>query len=116
MFAWVPVSIGKMKSFSFKWLATNRDTKPQNELVLWASRCDRAYSNLKDYFPAFVVAILVLGALEKFDETTKVASLIYVIGRMGHYASYGLGIVPLRALFFFIGLFANFYLLIKILI
>jgi uncharacterized MAPEG superfamily protein len=116
MFAWVPVSIGKMKSFTFGWLATNRDTKPEKELIAWASRCDRAYNNLKDYFPAFAVAILVLGAMGKFDDSTRYASSLFLIGRIGHYVSYSMGYVPFRAIFFFTGLFANFYLLIKILI
>lgn len=114
--AWVPVSVGKMRSFGFRWLASNRGTKPQGELPDWATRCDRAYNNLKDYFPAFVVAILTLGVLNKFDETTQIGAAIFLISRIGHYVSYGLGNVPLRAVFFISGFLANLYLLIKILI
>lgn len=114
--AWLPVSIGKLKSFGRKWAASNREPIPGKELVPWAARCDRAYSNLKDYFPAFVVAILVLGATNKFDHSTEIASVVFVVARICHYVSYGLGNVKFRALFFFAGLLSNLYLLIKIFI
>lgn len=114
LFAWMPVSYGKLKSFGPKYLASNRAHAPKNELLPWAARCDRAYINLKDYFPAYVVAILLLGQLNKFDQTTAVAAIIYVVVRLCHYVSYGAGFVPGRALFFFAGLLANTYLLFKI--
>lgn len=116
LFAWFPVSVGKLKTFGGRWLASNRVPVQGKELPPWAARCDRAYNNLKDYFPAFIVAVLVLGINGKFDESTKWVSAVYVAARIGHYIAYGLGSVKFRALFFFIGLFANSYLLIKIFI
>lgn len=116
LYAWSPISVGKKRTFGMKWLASNRTPVTGKELEPWAQRCDRAYSNLKDYFPAFVVAIIVLGITGKFDETTKIASLVYLFARLGHYIVYALGNVPLRAVCFFSGLIANTYLLIKILI
>ncbi|HXH76076.1 MAG TPA: MAPEG family protein [Bacteriovoracaceae bacterium] len=114
--AWVPVSAGKFGSFGIKWLASNRHESPKGELAMWAQRCDRAYNNLKDYFPAFVVAILLLGATNKFDETTGYAAIIFVVARLIHYISYGIGLLVPRFLTFAIGLIANIYLLIKVLI
>ena len=114
LFAWTPVSLGKVKGYGFKYLASNRSYTPKTELPAWAARCDRAYNNLKDYFPAFVVAILLLGTLNKFDNSTATAAIIYTVVRILHYVSYGVGFVPGRALFFFTGLFANTYLLLKI--
>jgi uncharacterized MAPEG superfamily protein len=114
LFAWFPVSIGKWKSFGGTWLASNRDPLKGKELLPWAARCDRAYSNLKDYFPAYVVAVLVLGVTNKFDDSTNIASVLFVVARVGHYAAYALGNVLGRAIFFFIGLGANVYLLLKI--
>jgi uncharacterized MAPEG superfamily protein len=116
LFAWLPVSLGKMKSFGRNWVFSNREPLKNSELVPWAARCDRAYNNLKDYFPAFVVAIVLLGILRKFDHSTNLAAIIFVIGRLGHYISYGAGIVPLRAAFFIPALLSNAYLLIKVLI
>lgn len=114
LFAWFPVSVGKSQSFGAKWLASNRTPPKDKELAPWAARCDRAYNNLKDYFPAFIVAILVLGHTGRFDESTAIASIIFVVARVGHYVSYGYGHVLGRALCFFAGLIANTFLLGKI--
>lgn len=116
LFAWFPVSVGKWRAYGGKWLASNRVPVTDRELEAWASRCDRAYNNLKEYFPAFIVAIIVLGLTGKFDESTKWAAALYVIGRFGHYIVYGLGSVSFRAFFFFMGLLSNLFLLIKILL
>jgi uncharacterized MAPEG superfamily protein len=114
--AWAPVSFGKKQAFGFRWLASNRKAIPKGELPEWAARCDRAFNNLKDNFPPFIAAVLVLGVLNKFDQSTSIAATIFVVARLCHYISYGAGNVPLRATFFFSGLIANTYLLIKALI
>lgn len=115
--AWLPASLGKFKTLGARWALSNRN-KPivEKDLPPWAARADRAYNNLKDYFPAFVVAVLLLGTLGKFDEGTKWAASVYVVARLTHFASYTAGNVPVRGLSFLTGLFANIYLLIKILI
>lgn len=113
--AWLPSSIGKMRSFGTKWLAGNRSPVYGKELEPWAARCERAHNNLKDNLPGFIVAIFALGLLQKFDSGTAMAAMIYVGGRFGHYIAYGIGNPLLRGLFYFTGLFSNFYLLIKVL-
>jgi uncharacterized MAPEG superfamily protein len=114
--AWVPASIAKLNTFGWKWLASNRSPVEGKTLDSWGARCERAHNNLKEFFPGFIVAVLILGAADKFDQGTAYASIIYVIARICHFISYGIGNVLGRGLFFFIGLFANIYLLIKILI
>ena len=114
--AWVPVSFGKWRTFGLGWIGSNRVPVHGKELEPWAARCERAYNNLKDYFPGFIVTILILGINNRFDEGTKLAAGIYVAARLGHYLVYGLGIVSLRAVLFSIGFFANVYLLLKIFI
>lgn len=114
LFAWLPSSLGKYKSFGSKWLASNRNPLPGKELNLWGARAERAYQNLKDFYPPFVVAIFLLGILGKFDQTTAWCSGIYVISRIAHMASYIAGIVSLRALFWTISVICNVILLIKI--
>ena len=116
LFAWVPVSIGKWQTFGTGWIKSNRDPVSGKQLPAWAARCERAYNNLKDYFPGFIVAILILGSMNKFDSGTKIAASVYVLARLGHYIVYGLGIVSLRAVFFSVGVLSNVYLLIKIVI
>lgn len=116
LYAFLPVSLGKKKTFGVNWLLSNRAPVAGKELDGWAARCERAHNNLKDNFPAFIAAILLLGMTNKFDDTTAIISVVYVVCRVCHYIVYGLGIVPLRALFYFTGLFGNTYLLIKVLI
>lgn len=114
MFAWLPISVGKSRSFGLKWLASNRTPLEGKELAGWAIRCERAYSNLKDYFPAFIVAILLLGQMDKFDETTKWAAILFVVARIAHYAAYGFGNFPIRFMSYLFAMSANLYLLLKI--
>jgi uncharacterized MAPEG superfamily protein len=114
--AWLPSSVGKFFSYGGKWVMGNRAPIQGKELLPWAGRVERAYTNLKDYFPAFVVAILVLGLMGKFDEGTKIAAGTFVAARLAHFIVYAFGISLLRALTFFAGLGANLYLLFKILL
>ncbi len=115
MVAWFPWSVAKGQTFGFKWLISNREAVP-GQLPAWGARAERAYNNLKDFFPAFAVAILVLGQLNKFDHTTSLAAAIYVLGRVVHYTSYVSGIFAPRFLSWVVAMACNAYLLIKILL
>jgi uncharacterized MAPEG superfamily protein len=114
LFAFLPSSIGKWQSFGAKWLASNREPIPGKSLNEFGARAERAYHNLKDYFPAFVVAILLLGSLNKFTPATEVASVCYVLGRLVHFFAYCAGNFPLRFLGYVIAVGANVFLLIQI--
>lgn len=113
LFAFIPSSIGKLKSYGGKWVGSNRVPPKDKELLPWAGRVERAYTNLKDYFPAFVVAILLLGVQGKFDETTKIASTVYVIARVLHFVGYGIGNVRARFVFYVLAMLSNVILLYK---
>ncbi len=114
--AWFPASVAKWHTFGWKWLASNRGPKEGKVLDSWGARCERAHNNLKEFFPGFIAAILILGAADKFDEGTALASSIYVVARLLHFFSYAIGNVLARGMFFFVGLLSNIYLLIKIFI
>jgi len=114
--AWLPSSLAKWKSFGAEWLGTNRDPIPGKEMVPWGARAERAYNNLKDYYPGFVVAIFLLGLNQKFDHGTAWASALYVAGRLGHMTFYIAGSVRGRSLSYFLAMGCNFYLLAKVLI
>jgi uncharacterized MAPEG superfamily protein len=116
LFAWFPSSCGKMRVFGVRWLFSNRRPVEGKALDGWAARCERAHNNLKDNLPGFIVAVLLLGLTNKFDHSTTIASVGYVACRIGHYVSYAIGNVMARAVFFTVGLAANAYLLIKVLI
>lgn len=97
LFAWLPGSIGKKKSYGMKWLAGNR-APSERPLLEWASRADRAYQNLKDYFPCFAVAILLLAHLDLFNPFTAVCAWGFVALRVLHMGFYIAGYPLMRAL------------------
>ena len=112
--AWLPSSIAKWQSFGGKWLASNRNPLAGKELRPWGARAERAHSNLKDNFPGFIVAILILGWANKFDAYTSWAAGLYVLGRSIHLIAYSAGNVLVRALSYFLALGANIYLLTQV--
>ena len=116
LFAWIPSSIAKGQSFGMKWLGSSRKPVPGKELSEWGARAERAHNNLKDNFPGFVVAILLLGIMNKFDDTTATLALVYLLSRIIHFVSYIAGTFPLRALSYMVGLGVNVVLLFKALI
>lgn len=111
--AWFPTSVAKKEAFGIKWLVSNRTPVADRQLPEWGARADRAYNNLKDYFPGFVVAILLLGQLNKFDQTTAIAAGVYVVARVIHLISYIAGNFPFRFVSYLTGMIANFILLAK---
>jgi len=114
LFAWFPSSVGKYHSYGWKWLSSNRNPVAGRELLPWAGRAERAYANLKDYFPAFIAAILLLGINDKFDGATSCAATIYLGARLLHLVAYIYGNVSIRFLGFLAGIVSNTFLLIKI--
>lgn len=116
LIAWLPASAAKKEAFGVKWLASNRESVDGVKLPEWGNRAERAYSNLKDYFPGFVVAILLLAQFQKFDSTTAIAAGIYVVARMIHLISYVAGNFPIRFCAYVTGMIANFFLLVKVLL
>ncbi len=114
--AFAPASLAKYQAFGTKWMASNRDAKPQEALSAWGERCERAHNNLKDNFPSFIAAVLILGALGRFDSSTHNLVLIWVIGRIMHFVAYALGNVPVRFMGYMMGIVSNLLLLAKVFI
>jgi uncharacterized MAPEG superfamily protein len=114
LFSWLPSGAGKFQSFGAKWLASNREPIPGQDFLPWAGRIERAYANLKDNFPPFAITILLLGQLNKFDSTTYYLTLGFIIARVLHYITYGLGLTKGRFLTYAIALGCNLFLLIKV--
>lgn len=112
LFAFLPVSVGKLDAFGGKWLASNRNPAAGKELPRWAQRCERAHQNLKDNFPGFVAAILLLLYLDKTSDLTGYLAIGYVLARVVHYAAYGYGNVMIRFLAYVTGLGINVVLLV----
>jgi len=114
LFSWVPISLAKYRAYGPKWLASNREPLVGRELAPWGRRAERAHLNLKENFPAYFVAILLLGITERFDLVTTYASGLYVVSRLGHYAAYAKGNVNIRFLCYVFALSCNVILLLKV--
>lgn len=114
LLAYIPASAAKVRTFGIKWLAGNRDRAPQGEVPVWGARAERAHANLKDNFPAFAAAILVLGSIGGFNGMTKWLAGVYIGARVVHFVSYCIGHAPIRSVSYFFGLGANVALIIRI--
>lgn len=115
LFAWFPASMAKLKSFGGKWVASSREPLQGKELLPWGARAERAHNNLKDNFPGFIVAIVLLGLTQHFDDSTAIAAGIFVAARVLHFLFYVTEFNLGRALAYMTGLGANIFLLVKIL-
>jgi uncharacterized MAPEG superfamily protein len=111
LMAWLPASAAKRRAYGRAYLLSNRDQTDLPPLPPWGDRANRAYENLKSYFPAFVV--LVLGREGRSDGAIGIAAGLYVAGRIAHFVLYTAGAVSGRALGWFVALVANLYLLVR---
>lgn len=112
--AWVPSSIGKFRTLGGVYLLSNRDKKILQELPAWAARSERAYENLKAFYPAYAAAILILCQLKFSDEATRMCAIVYVVGRIGHFICYTYGFPKGRAIMWLTSMIANVVLFVKI--
>lgn len=107
--AWLPSSVAKKQSYGVKWLAGNREPSTR-ELSAWGQRAQRAHENFKDYFPSFAVVVILLGMMNLFSTSTAIACGVFFLFRVLHFIVYCLGYPLMRALCFFINVFAVLYL------
>jgi uncharacterized MAPEG superfamily protein len=111
MIAWLPASSAKRRAYGDEWLVSNRDMAGLPSLPGWGERAERALANLKENYPAFAVAILILAVTGQFTMGTAIASIVFVAARILHMIVYIAGWVWPRTLFWVIGWLATLYLL-----
>lgn len=110
--AWVPPLVAKCQAYGVRWLATNRSVTGLPPLSEMGQRAVRAHDNLKENYPPFAVAILLLAFSGGFTQYTALAALVFLIARLIHMPAYILGIPWLRTLSWLVGFAATVYLLI----
>jgi len=110
LFAWFPSSIAKYQSFGWKWLASNRKPLTDKSLAPWGARAENAQANLRDNFPPFAIAIILLGLTAKFNSITSIASMLFVGARIVHMMAYIAGSVNIRFLAYLVGLISTLVL------
>ena len=116
VFSWFPALLGKVQAYGIRWLATNRSTQGLSPLPDIAQRAVRAYDNLKDNYPPFAIAILLLAFSGGFTQYTALAAVVFLAARLVHMPAYILGVPWLRTLSWMVGFAATVYLLIMALV
>ncbi len=111
MFSWLPVSLAKYQAYGAGWLIFNRDTEGLPPLPEWGQRAMRAHDNLKENYPGFAVAVLLLAFSGGFTRYTAAAALVFLVARLVHMPAYIIGIPWLRTLSWLAGFIATIYLL-----
>lgn len=108
--AFLPSSLAKKQAFGTKWLLSNRHSTGQ-ALPDWGERAERAYSNLKDNFPAYAVAVIAAYLMRLETVLPMTLAWGFVGLRVLHFGAYAYGSVPLRALSWILGVLCTWGLL-----
>jgi len=74
-------------------------------------RVGRAHRNLIESLAPFAAAVLAAHALGVSTATTVAASVLYLVARLVHAASYAFGVTVLRSAAFYAGVVATFVIL-----
>jgi len=112
LFSWLPVWLAKYQAYGVSWLLSNRSTTGLPPLPELAQRAVRAHENLKENYPPFAVAILLLAFSGGYTQYTTMAALVFLLARLVHLPAYILGIPWLRTSSWVAGFIAMLYLLI----
>ncbi|HEX5340096.1 MAG TPA: MAPEG family protein [Gammaproteobacteria bacterium] len=111
MFSWLPALTAKCRVYGLNWLTSNRSTEGLPALPDWARRCILAQDNLKENYPAFAVAVLLLAFTGGFTPATALVSALFLGARLVHLPACIAGIPWLRTLSWILGFLATLYLL-----
>ncbi|MGH8401256.1 MAG: MAPEG family protein [Gammaproteobacteria bacterium] len=111
MFAWLPGSAAKYRAYGLDWLLSDRSMEGLEALPEWGQRSVRAYANLRENYPAFAVAVLLLAFSGGFTPGTALASAMFLVARLVHMPACIAAIPWLRNLAWIAGFLATLYLL-----
>jgi uncharacterized MAPEG superfamily protein len=102
---WVPYVLARVKTRGMMALANIDPGLPPDPL--WAERARRAHANAVENLVVFAPLVLVGSAIGVSTPATALASQVYVVARLAHYALFTAGIPYVRTLAFFIGVCAT---------
>ena len=94
------------------WSAGNRDEAAPS--TGWPGRASRAYHNMLETLPIFIILVLVAQAANIHTANTALGAQLYLWGRTGYAALYYLGIVYVRTLAWLVSIIGVAMLLIEI--
>ncbi len=102
---WVPTVIERVIRIGLtETVGNNPDT---NDLPGWVERLKRTHRNLVDNIVIFGTLVLILQSIEKSNDTTGLAALIFFYARLIQTISHIFGIVWVRTVSFVIGWLAT---------
>ena len=102
---WVPTVIERVIRIGLtETVGNNPDT---NDLPGWVERLKRTHRNLVDNIVIFGTLVLILQSIEKNNDTTGLAALIFFYARLIQALSHIFGIVWVRTVSFVIGWLAT---------
>lgn len=81
---------------SVAWNAGNRDEPAPS--TGWPGRADRAYHNMLETLPIFIIMVLVAHVANIHSSNTVLGAQLYLWGRIAHAALYHVGIAYVRTL------------------
>jgi len=114
MFLPVTYLIGRMQvPGGMQWGLGNRDTPI--EMPAWAARAQRAHANLVENLAPFAILVLVAYVAGRANGWTALGSVIFFWARVAHAAVYIAGLVGIRTLVFFVGVFGELLILAQLL-
>lgn len=113
MFLPVTYLVGRMQvPGGMEWGLGNRDTPI--EMPPWAARAQRAHANLTENIGPFAILVLVAQVSGHANGWTALGAVIFFWARVAHAAVYIAGIVGLRTLVFFLGVFGELLILLQL--
>jgi uncharacterized MAPEG superfamily protein len=113
LLGFLPASFGKSHQFGWAYLIGNRhETVPA--LQGWPARAERAWRNLLDYFPVFVLSILLIAWLDKISGSVVYTVWGFVLLRYLHYLFYCFGLGFARGTVWTLAMLCQLYLILQI--
>lgn len=116
LFAWLSPVLVKSQVYGFRWLAGEHSMQGLPPLPPWGLRAVHAYGSLKESYPTFAVAVLLLAFSGGFTRFTALTAWIFLVARLVHMPASILGLSLLRNFSWLLGLLATLYLLIMALV
>jgi len=80
------------------WAGGNRDVPAPNPVPVWGGRANRAYVNMQETLPIFIIAIVAAHLAGVSTTYTVLGAQLYFWGRLAHAVIYIVGLPYVRTL------------------
>jgi uncharacterized MAPEG superfamily protein len=112
VFSWLPAWLSKYHAYGAGWTLSSRSTAGLSPLTGIAQRAVGAHEDLRENYPPFAVAVLLLAFSGGYTPYTAMAALVFLLAWLVYIPSYIIGVPWLRTSSWLVGFIAMLYLLI----